>query len=59
MTKNLDNTGFRSIVQDYDFFFIDLWGVVHNGIRLYENAIRALIEINNVKKNVIWMWIIV
>ena len=51
MTKNLDNTGFRSIVQDYDFFFIDLWGVVHNGIRLYENAIRALIEINNVKKN--------
>ena len=51
MTKNLDNTGFRSIVQDYDFFFIDLLGVVHNGIRLYENAIRALIEINNVKKN--------
>ena len=51
MTKNLDNTGFRSIVQDYDFFFIDLWGVVHNGIRLYENDIRALIEINNVKKN--------
>ena len=39
MTKNLDNTGFRSIVQDYDFFFIDLWGVVHNGINLHNNSI--------------------
>ena len=32
------------------FFFIDLWGVVHNGIKLYENAIKTLNEINNTKK---------
>ena len=51
MTKNLDNTGFRSIVENYDFFFIDLWGVIHNGIRLYEDAIKTLIEISNAKKN--------
>ena len=51
MTKNLDNKGFRSIIENYDFFFIDLWGVIHNGIRLYENSIKTLIEINNAKKN--------
>ena len=45
MIKNLDNEGLRSIVKNYDFFFIDLWGVIHNGIRLYKNAIKTLIEI--------------
>ena len=49
MTKNLDNKGFRSIVEDYDFFFIDLWGVVHNGIKLHENSIETLNEISNEK----------
>ena len=51
MTKNLDNEGLKSIVENYDLFFIDLWGVVHNGIRLHENAIKTLIEISNTKKN--------
>ena len=51
MTKNLDNKGLKSIVENYDFFFIDLWGVVHNGIKLHENAIEALNEISNAKKN--------
>ena len=50
MTKNLDNEGLRAIAENYDFFFIDLWGVIHNGIRLYENAIKTLIEISNIKK---------
>ena len=47
MTKNLDNEGLRTIVENYDFFFIDLWGVVHNGIKLHENAIETLNEISN------------
>ena len=51
MAKNLDNEGLRSIVNSYDLFFIDLWGVVHNGIDLYEKAIEALIEIEKIKKN--------
>ena len=50
MTKNLDNKGFRSIVEDYDFFFIDLWGVIHNGIKLHKKAIDVLIKISQVKK---------
>jgi len=51
MTKNLDSEGLRSIVDGYDLFFIDIWGVVHNGIKLHEGAIKALREIKKVKKD--------
>jgi len=50
MTKNLDNKGLKSIVENYDIFYIDLWGVIHNGINLYQNAIEALEKITKVKK---------
>jgi HAD superfamily hydrolase (TIGR01459 family) len=51
MTKNLDNEGLKSIINDYDLFYIDIWGVVHNGIKLHEKAIKALLEIEKSKKN--------
>ena len=51
MTKNLDIEGLRSIVDNYDIFYIDLWGVIHNGIVLHEKAIEALREITKAKKN--------
>ena len=51
MTKNLDKDGLRSIVKNYDLFFIDLWGVVHNGIKLHEKAIETLEKIYKSKKN--------
>jgi HAD superfamily hydrolase (TIGR01459 family) len=51
MTKNLDNDGLRSIIESYDIFYIDLWGVVHNGITLHKNAIKALEEITKANKN--------
>jgi len=50
MSKNLDNNGLRSIVKNYDIFYIDLWGVVHNGIVLHKNAIEALEEITKARK---------
>ena len=50
MTKNLDNEGLKSIVENYDIFYIDLWGVVHNGITLHKNAIEALEKISKEKK---------
>ena len=31
-------------------FFIDLWGVVHNGIELHKNAIHTLFKITEAKK---------
>ena len=50
MSKNLDNKGLRSIAEKYDIFYIDLWGVVHNGINLHKNAIEALEEITKANK---------
>ena len=50
MTENLDDKGLKSIVENYDIFYIDLWGVIHNGINLHKNAIEALEEISKVKK---------
>jgi len=51
MTKNLDNIGLRSIVNDYDLFYIDIWGVIHNGIKLHKEAILAINEIEKIKKD--------
>ena len=48
MTKNLDQEGLRSIVEDYSLFYIDLWGVIHNGISLHKEAIKVL---NELQKN--------
>jgi ribonucleotide monophosphatase NagD (HAD superfamily) len=50
MSQNLDNKGLRSIAENYDIFYIDLWGVIHNGINLHKNAIKTLEEIAKVKK---------
>ena len=53
MTKNLDNEGLSSIVDNYQLFYVDLWGVVHNGVNLHGEAIKALKEISKKKKNYI------
>ena len=51
MTKNLDKEGLGSIVANYDIFYIDLWGVVHNGIALHKNAIETLEQISKSNKD--------
>ena len=51
MVKNLDDEGIKSIVKRYDLFFIDLWGVIHNGIKLYENSIDVLDNLTAAKKD--------
>ena len=50
MAKNLDNLGLSSIVENYQLFYIDLWGVIHNGISLHSEAIKTLKEITKKKK---------
>ena len=52
MTKNLDTNGLQSIADNYDLFYIDLWGVVHNGVSLNEKAIAVLNELLKKKENV-------
>ena len=53
MTKNLDKEGLSSIADNYQLFYVDLWGVVHNGVSLHAGAINALKEINKKKKDYI------
>ena len=53
MTKNLDKEGLNSIVDNYQLFYVDLWGVVHDGVSLHNEAIKALNEISKRKKEYI------
>ena len=52
MTKNLDKEGLSSIVDNYQLFYIDLWGVIHN-IKLHGEAIKALKQISKNKDYVL------
>ena len=51
MTKNLDKEGLQSIADNYDLFYIDLWGVIHNGIQLHKKAILTLKELLKMEKD--------
>ena len=53
MTKNLDKEGLSSIVDNYQLFYVDLWGVVHNGVSLHKEAINVLKEITKKRKEYI------
>ena len=53
MTKNLDQEGFSSIIQNYNLFYVDLWGVVHNGITLHKEAIKVLEKLSKINKEYI------
>ena len=50
MPKNLDELGLKSIANEYDIFFIDIWGVLHNGINLYQSSIEVLNQIEKLNK---------
>ena len=47
--------GLREIVNKYEIFSIDLWGVVHNGIRLNPTAIEVLDNLKKENKQFILM----
>jgi len=42
MISNLDTEGLSKIAFDYDLFYIDIWGVIHNGVKLNFSAIETL-----------------
>ena len=50
MTSNLDEKGLRSIFDEYDVFFIDIWGVLHNGLNLFKNSVQVLDKLEKNKK---------
>jgi len=42
--------GLSEVHRKYDTFFIDLWGVIHNGVQLYPEAIKVLENLNKLGK---------
>ena len=46
MTVNLSNKGLREIANSFDLFYIDIWGVLHNGIKLNQDAVDVLGELD-------------
>ena len=42
--------GLSEVYSKYDAFFIDLWGVIHNGIQIYPRAIDVLQNLNKLNK---------
>ena len=42
--------GLREVHSKYDAFFIDLWGVIHNGIQTYPEAIDVLENLSKLNK---------
>ena len=47
--------GLSKVQSKYDAFFIDLWGVIHNGIKLYPEAIKVLENLNKLNKRFVLM----
>ncbi|WP_455473919.1 TIGR01459 family HAD-type hydrolase [Bartonella sp. B30(2025)] len=44
-----------SIIAQYDAVFCDVWGVVHNGMHVFEPALKVLHKIKEMDKNVIFL----
>ena len=47
--------GLNQLQGKYDTFFIDLWGVIHNGIQVYPGAIDVLENLNKLNKRFVLM----
>ena len=47
--------GLNQVQSKYDAFFIDLWGVIHNGIKLYPDAVEVLENLNKLNKRFVLM----
>ena len=53
MTVNLSNIGLREIANRFDLFYIDIWGVLHNGIKLNQDAVNVLHKLDSLGKEYI------
>jgi len=47
--------GLKQVQSKYDAFFIDLWGVMHNGIVLYPSAVEVLENLQKLNKRFVLM----
>ena len=47
--------GINEIYDQYDVYFIDLWGVMHNGLQCYPEALKVLSKLKNFNKKIVLM----
>lgn len=45
----------HDVIKNYDHFIVDVWGVVHNGHTLFPHVLDTLQEIQDLKKEVIFL----
>ena len=45
----------KEIEDNYNFFFIDLWGVIHNGVELFKSVKSFLMRLKKKKKIIIFI----
>ena len=46
---------FAEIYSFYDTYIIDLWGVMHNGVNLYEDSMEVVKNLFNENKKVVFL----
>ena len=49
--ENLDHI--KTIIDQYEVYFIDLWGVIHNGVKLFDNAINVISKLKELEKKIV------
>ena len=42
LPKTTELKGMREVADKYDVYFIDLWGVMHNGLECFPEALSVL-----------------
>jgi HAD superfamily hydrolase (TIGR01450 family) len=45
--------GIRNVVDDYDVFLLDMWGVMHDGIQPYEGVRQVVQKLREAKKKLV------
>ena len=55
MSKPIALKRFSEIYKNYDTFFIDLWGVVHNGVTIFDGINEVLKQIKVLNKKVFFI----
>ena len=54
MKNYLELKSLSAILDSYDIFFIDLWGVIHNGVAVFQNVIPVLEKLQKKNKTVFY-----
>ena len=52
MKKIIKKKSFSEIINFYDFFFFDLYGVTHNGIKLFEKREKDWNSKNHTRRSI-------